>query len=202
MNNLITIIATTLIWVIYSMVLAKARNKEAFIKALKNKEFIITLIIGNVIEIVTLKYIGLSTGFYILYFINIILLAIARIDVKEHIISNKLLIPLAVCALASLILIHKDKIAYMLISLVITFAILFSLSKLTKNDFGMGDVKLLTVLSLYFGAENILAVLFLSSLMVAIIGVFFLIRSFSNKKKEIPLSPFILIATIIVSLAG
>lgn len=83
------------------------------------------------------------------------------------------------------------------ISLIVTFLILGLIYLTKKEQFGLGDVKLLSVCAFLLGFPNI-AYFFFRGLLVA--GVFSVIRIFVHKadlKTEIPMVPFLLIGALI-----
>ena len=69
-----------------------------------------------------------------------------------------------------------------------------------KEAMGMGDVKLVGALGLFFGLKNILAIAVCSFLLGAIIGVFLMIIRKTKSKDYIPFGPFIVASTIILML--
>ena len=60
---------------------------------------------------------------------------------------------------------------------------------------GLGDVKLMGALGLYFGLSNIIVISLLSFLLGAIMGILLIITKI--KSEYIPFGPFIVIATFI-----
>ena len=67
-----------------------------------------------------------------------------------------------------------------------------------KEAMGLGDVKLMGALGLYFGTSAIVAISIVSFFIGAILGIFILIIRAMTKKKDsyIPFGPFIVIAAI------
>lgn len=84
----------------------------------------------------------------------------------------------------------------------ITFWIInYFCEKLTKKTgFGMGDIKLLASLGLFFGLKGIIVVMLLSIGISAIFSIIFLIYKAAKKKngEYIPFGPFIVISSFIV----
>ena len=88
-----------------------------------------------------------------------------------------------------------------LIGAVVGFLILFIpgfLYKVVagKEGMGGGDIKLFAMIGSFLGYKPLFLILFLSSLIGAIIGLFF-IYIFKNKEYPIPFGPFIAVATAI-----
>lgn len=65
---------------------------------------------------------------------------------------------------------------------------------------GLGDVKLMGALGLYFGLANIVIISLVSFLVGAILSIFLLITKIKKTDEYIPFGPFIVIASIIVML--
>ncbi len=66
-----------------------------------------------------------------------------------------------------------------------------------KEAMGMGDVKLMGALGLFFGLQNIVVISVLAFLLGAIGGIIFMIVRKKNANTYIPFGPFIVISTII-----
>lgn len=66
-----------------------------------------------------------------------------------------------------------------------------------KEAMGMGDVKLMGALGLYFGLQNIVVISVLSFLIGAIISVIYMLAKKKNTDTYIPFGPFIVISSII-----
>ena len=69
-----------------------------------------------------------------------------------------------------------------------------------KEAMGMGDVKLVGALGLFFGLKNIIAIAVCSFLLGAIIGIILLIIRRTKGGDYIPFGPFIVASTIILML--
>lgn len=79
------------------------------------------------------------------------------------------------------------------ICFVITLLILLSAYFICKKQIGLGDVKILTALSLFLGPEKTLSLLFISTVFAGVYGLIGLLAKKLNKKTELPFMPFILI---------
>lgn len=66
-----------------------------------------------------------------------------------------------------------------------------------KEAMGMGDVKLMGALGLYFGLQNIIVISVLAFLIGAIGSVIYMIANKKNADNYIPFGPFIVISTVI-----
>lgn len=66
-----------------------------------------------------------------------------------------------------------------------------------KEAMGLGDVKLMGALGLYFGLANIIIITLVSFLVGAILSIFLLVTKIRKMDQYIPFGPFIVIATFI-----
>ena len=67
-----------------------------------------------------------------------------------------------------------------------------------KEAMGLGDVKLMGALGLYFGLANIIIIALISFLVGAILSVLLLATKIKKSDEYIPFGPFIVIITIFV----
>ena len=133
------------------------------------------------------------------------LFSVAVIDFKNSIIPNRLLLTMAETGLLltfvygiSDINLAMDMLLGMLVGTVI-FGILTLLGRLVsgKEAMGMGDVKLVAALGLFFGASNILAISIISFVLGAIISIILILSKKRKIDDYIPFGPFIVIASYI-----
>lgn len=66
-----------------------------------------------------------------------------------------------------------------------------------KEAMGLGDVKLMGALGLYFGLTNIIIIAMMSFLIGAILGIILIVSKVKKSNEYIPFGPFIVIATFI-----
>lgn len=69
-----------------------------------------------------------------------------------------------------------------------------------KEAMGMGDVKLMGALGLFFGAREIIMISVLSFLIGAIISIILLLTRIKKTDEYIPFGPFIVVSSIIAML--
>lgn len=192
-------IAVFIFWIGYSILEGYLENKKFDLNILKNKKMYGKGIILILLICILIYYKKSDVNLVFSTIITFLIFIVSNKDIKEKKISNKILIILFVTCSASIYLINMSNLLNIAIAFVGSTVVLFLLSKFSNESLGFGDAKLLSILSLYYGLEGILMVLFIASLLVALIGIVYLIKSFSNKKKEIPFAPFILVACIIVN---
>jgi leader peptidase (prepilin peptidase)/N-methyltransferase len=192
-------IGALILWLFYGVIENSVKDKKINFSVLKNKFTYLQGIILVILIGVLTYYEEPSIKLVLDSIVTFLLFALALIDIKEKVVSNKVIIMLGIVSVASVFIINKDNLINIGIAFLVTSIVVFLLSKFTNEALGYGDAILLSILSLYYGLDGILMVLFLASLFVAIIGIFYLIKSFKNRKKEMPFVPFILIACILVN---
>ena len=134
----------------------------------------------------------------------------AVIDYKEYRIPNKLiLIGLAarVGILAVEFAVNREELITTLISegiaLPIISIICLACALVSKGSIGMGDIKLLMVMSLFLGIEGICYSMFYSAIAAFITAVSLLITKKKGRKDKMPFAPSILVGTLLcVILSG
>ena len=146
-----------------------------------------------------------STTFFIYSFLGIMLIVDAFVDMKAQIIPNELNflgflvgIVLTYVALVKDVTIGLDKIygllagggIFLLIALVA-----FVIYK--KEGMGLGDVKLMGVLGLFFGLFNTIQIFILSFAIGAIVSVLLMLFKIKKSTDYMAFGPFIVIATVI-----
>lgn len=190
----------------------KVFTKDFFKDYPKNfKPHYIHMILIAIIYILLLYKFGLKPDFIqnldlIKYMIlTPMLFSVAVIDFKNSIIPNRLLLTMAETGLLltfvygiSDINLAMDMLLGMVVGTVI-FGILTLLGRLVsgKEAMGMGDVKLVAALGLFFGASNILAISIISFLLGAIISIILVLSKKRKIDDYIPFGPFIVIASYI-----
>ena len=133
-----------------------------------------------------------------------LLFPIALCDWKKMIIPNKILLFGLIVRIflypfefffrteQFLVIIKSDFIALgiMLLFLLVAYF-------LVKNGVGMGDIKLILIMSLYLGIQGIFGVLFMSLIVIFFAGLYLMIIKKRSKRESIPFAPAILAGTVI-----
>lgn len=161
-----------------------------------------SVILLNFIELILGLIVGFNTFFIFYYFVIFILYKICEVDIKTKTIDNKLFIILIILAAMSTFISNTSIISDKILTCVISLILFVLLSKATRNGFGMGDAKVIGVLGFILGLQGLMAVLIISSILVFIVGIVMVIKSFSNRKKDLPFTPFILFSVILLLIAN
>lgn len=79
---------------------------------------------------------------------------------------------------------------------------LWVIALISRGAFGMGDVKLFAVLGLFYGLSGTFAILFFTSLIMAVLAVILLATKKATRKSALPMAPFVVIGFIIAIAMG
>lgn len=148
---------------------------------------------------------NLFTLYHIITLIFIFLFAIY--DQRHHKICNKPLLAFLIWCLFSIpVAITADPVSpwyYPLLKsglgFITGFMILFCVALITKGGVGGGDIKLVAVLGIPFGAAGLLAILFISSV-IAMIVLTILDRLNKLDMEHIPFAPYLFLGSLIYTL--
>lgn len=125
------------------------------------------------------------------------LVLIAIIDAKFHIIPNIMMITMMITQLLCSFLLVKSGISYVnLIVAVVLAIVLLLISKISKEQIGAGDVKLLIVISLIYGLSFTIYSMIFSLIIMVIFSVPLLIMKKATLKSQIPFVPFYVIGAL------
>lgn len=146
------------------------------------------------------------SNLFILYHIItlVFILLFAIYDQRHHKICNKPLLAFLIWCLFSIpVAIVADSVSpwyYPLLKsglgFIIGFMILFCVALITKGGVGGGDIKLVAVLGIPFGAAGLLAILFISSV-IAMIVLTILDRLNKLDVEHIPFAPYLFLGSLI-----
>ncbi len=77
--------------------------------------------------------------------------------------------------------------------------ILFFIGKLTKGAVGEGDAYMIFVLGFMMGPEKIIFLLFVSMVITAVFGIFYMISGRGGRHDALPYAPFLLASFILMT---
>ncbi|MEO2069222.1 MAG: prepilin peptidase [Desulfurobacteriaceae bacterium] len=167
---------------------------------------IIEFLTGLLTLLVFAKYgISLSTFYFLI--LTYVLIVVATIDIKTMLVSVKLcyftmLIGILLSPFVSVVS-FKDSIlgasfgAGVILFVIETYYILTG-----KEGMGYGDANIMAVIGAFLGWQKVLLVVFLASLVGAIVGIFFMIIKGKDTKFALPFGPFLAIGAYITMLFG
>lgn len=171
-----------------------------FLKKTEVKTSLYLLGISEIITILyTCIYFCLSKDFVLLLtgVVSIIGLYISYTDIKTRIIEPKLNIGIIVISI--IFAFFRTDMAFYnpIITGTVMFLILKVMHKLSKQQIGDGDVKLMVAYSVVYGFSKIISVLFYSLLSCLIFGIVIMIVRKKNMKLELPFAPFMFCGAVL-----
>lgn len=203
MNSIIGVIAIAIITILLNIILdyfILARDKEnlSLNSIIKNKKNIIIYLIIAILETILLIIMGAGPIFYLYYFVVLIFYRMMLIDYDTKYIDNRLFILMALVAFSSLAIDNGVTIMESLITGGVAYILFALFSKATKGALGMGDANLFGMLGVIFGYQGIMGILMVACILIFIVSAFLLIKSRVNKNKELPFTPYIFTALILM----
>ncbi len=121
----------------------------------------------------------------------ITLLIVSVVDIKLRIVPNFIVICLAASQAVAAFTYAMTYISLLNAIITIVIFLLFMLiSKLSKEQIGMGDVKLLAVVNLFYGLSFVIYSMLFGMIAVLIYSVPMMIAKKMNLKSQIPFVPF------------
>jgi leader peptidase (prepilin peptidase) / N-methyltransferase len=130
------------------------------------------------------------------------LVAVAFIDFEYRIVPNRILLPMAIWALASGVLFRAGELPALLIAGGAAFLFLLVAALAYPEGMGMGDVKLAGVMGLCLG-RSVAPALFVAFLAGSLVGLAIMLRSGSEARKMgVPFAPFLALGGLVGLLAG
>ena len=150
---------------------------------------------------------GLSFKYLSSFIFTCALITITFIDLRHQIIPDVISLPgIPVFFLLAVFFMNLtiwESLLGILIGGGCLFAIAFTYEIITKREgMGGGDIKLLAMLGAFLGWKSLFFILFVSSLLGAVIGVSAMIIKGQDMKYAVPFGPFLSIAAVLYLFVG
>lgn len=122
----------------------------------------------------------------------------AIIDVKFHIIPNIMTVTMMITQLLFSFLLVKSGISYVNVIVAVVLAlILLLISRISKEQIGLGDIKLLITICLIYGLSFAIYSMIFSLIIMLIFSVPLLVMKKMNLKTQMPFAPFYVLGTLL-----
>jgi leader peptidase (prepilin peptidase)/N-methyltransferase len=150
---------------------------------------------------------GLSLKYLFSFIFTAALIVITFIDFDHQIIPDVITLPgiplFFIVAVFFMGISVWESLLGILIGGGCLFAIAFGYEVITKREgMGGGDIKLLAMLGAFLGWKSLFFILFVSSLMGAVIGISLIIAKGKDMKYAVPFGPFLSVAAIAYLFVG
>jgi leader peptidase (prepilin peptidase)/N-methyltransferase len=130
------------------------------------------------------------------------LIAVAAIDLEHRIVPNRIVVPMAVYAVAGAAVVYPGQLPELLAAGAGAFVALLLAALAQPAGMGMGDVKLAGVMGLYLGV-SVIPALFVAFLTGAVVGIALALRQGGGVRgKGIPFAPFLAVGGLVGLLVG
>lgn len=160
-------------------------------------------VLNGILYIVLYLKFGLTIYFYKYAILSSLLIIISFIDLKCHIITNKLnLSCLGIGIFFTLIYFDKWILFNNTMGLIIGGGLFLLIAIISKGAMGGGDIKLMGALGFCLGWEYIIIISVFSFILGAIVSLILLILKIKTRKDYIPFGPFIAVSAIIAMIYG
>lgn len=162
-------------------------------------------LVTSLLIILLLYFFGVSEKFFLYSILSIILTMEAFVDIKAKILPNSLnfagfLMGIVYTYITCIRDIYAglDLLLGMITGAGVFLLIaLFALIVYRREGMGLGDVKLMGMLGLFFGFTNIIQIFILSFFVAAVISIILLATKIKKTTDYIAFGPFIVIATVV-----
>lgn len=131
-----------------------------------------------------------------------ILVAIFFIDWEHELIPNALVAALLLLTAAVQLFMPQISFFAALGGGVLGGGLFLLLAILSKGGMGGGDIKLMTVLGLWFGWQQTILLIFLAFFSGGIVAVLLLLLKIKKRKDAVPFGPFLVLSAFIVGMWG
>jgi len=145
---------------------------------------------------------GFSIGLPLALLFACLFMIIVVIDIKHHLILNRVVYPAIALAFLVPILIPNHGIISAIIGAVTGAGILLPLALLFPGGMGMGDVKLAALIGLLLGFPQVFISLLIAFVLGGAVAGGLLLARLKGRKDPLPLAPFLTAGLIITVLYG
>ena len=196
------LLSAVIVLMLNSMVLVYIGEYHGIKEALTHKAQLVILYICVYLGLMMIFTNDVGYSNLLLIFGVLVMVLMAFIDYQTMILPDTLNAMLLIAVLVGKYL-KMDYFARVswksgLIGMMIGFGVFLFIAVVTRGAMGGGDIKLMAVLGLWFGAIDIWIVTLLSFVLGAVISVGLLILKIKGRKDMIPFGPFIILSALLV----
>lgn len=162
---------------------------------------LIELLTGLLFMLTYVMYSFSAQGYFSVVFISL-MICIFFIDLEHYIIPDSILAGLLLLCIGKMVILKHPEFWNGIITTGVVFLFFYLVYILSSEKFGGGDVKLFTLLALYFGWPQINLLIVMSSVSGLIIAGILILAGIIKKDEPIPFGPFIVFSSIITLFYG
>ncbi len=209
-NLLLSIVTTYFIYLYFNfnkdnekLILGESIKKHLtqYKNSIENYKIFLPLFLFSMLSLFKLQgFNGIFLLEFELFILVFILYFLAFIDLKTKEVPNFIILIMLFNKFIQLIynlFMNMPLFMNMIITVFIVFIVLIIVHFISKGALGMGDVKLLSALSLYIGGYGIYSVLFSALIISLLVAIFLIAVKKKDRKYEIPFVPSIFCGYIV-----
>jgi leader peptidase (prepilin peptidase) / N-methyltransferase len=184
---------------VFSFILLKGKCRYCGHKI--DWQYPVVELLSGILFLVFFLKTGLSSRYFVLTLLLLLLIICSAIDLRSRIIPNKVTYTGIITGLfLSIYILHNSPLATLL-NLIIPALVFYLLAIITRG-MGIGDVKLVAMIGAFIGWQYTLMGVFLGSLVGSILGLSLIGTGLIERKTRIPFGPLISLGVIIMILFG
>lgn len=154
------------------------------------------ILICMVLFLISFLKIGLNIKFIEVSILSCILIIISFVDIEYRIIPDKIILFLFAMGI-SFCLLGCISVKGAFYGMLFGGGIILLLALISPGAIGGGDIKMMFAIGLILGTYKVIAALFLSFILAAVISVFLLLFRIKGRKDYIPFGPFLSLGSFI-----
>lgn len=200
--NILKIIMFLILYIIYVLKInyttlyLKADSDRRVIMAFRKKAgWLISIPVLGILVLITC--VNSLVGYVVWVDLLFTLIMMTIVDIKHHIIPNQLnFLLLSSMSIAGVIANINYELWYIVI-FAIVLLILYLISRFTNEQIGMGDVKLVAIVTLIMGGAFTIYTMLFSMIIMVIYAIPMMIAKKLNLKSQLPFVPFYTVGVVI-----
>ena len=174
--------------------------------SVKKEEFRKLIYIGIVVNLIIYVWLyinyGMAQKFIQIAFLTIMLSLVTIIDMKYNVIPNSITAIILIFGVLFNLLNNEISSSSMLIGFFVISLPLFFIAIILKDSMGGGDIKLMAVSGVFLGWQNIILAFLIGSLVGSLVSIILILLRKINKNEMIPYGPFLAMGIYTSSLYG
>lgn len=174
--------------------------------SVKKEEFRKLIYIGIVVNLIIYVWLyinyGMAQKFIQIAFLTIMLSLVTIIDMKYNVIPNSITAIILIFGVLFNLLNNEISSSSMLIGFFVISLPLFFIAIILKDSMGGGDIKLMAVSGVFLGWQNIILAFLIGSLVGSLVSIILILLRKINKNEMIPYVPFLAMGIYTSSLYG
>ena len=181
---------------------ATAAGRAAAARVVSHPDYLAVAAVAAILSLASLAAFGLTPRAAVAAFFVSVLTVLARIDLRERILPNRIVVPAAAVVAAAQCAFFPERAVEWLGAAALASLVLLLPLLVYPSGMGMGDVKLGLLLGAGLGLPVVTAIM-IGFVLVVPVALFLIVRGgFAARKAAIPFGPFLAAGAVIVLFGG